>query len=63
MSIGDGHGHLGGAVQPYIVVAALGALGPRATFWVIAGMLAVGGLTILLGGMRTAGASLTEMAR
>lgn len=63
MSIGDGLGHLGGAVQPYIVVAALGALGARATFWVIAGMLAVGALVILLGGMRTAGESLTEMAR
>jgi putative MFS transporter len=62
MSIGDGIGHLGGAVQPYIVVAALAAVGARATFWVIAAMVAAGAVVMLAGGIRTAGEHLTDMA-
>lgn len=63
MSIGDGLGHLGGAVQPYIVVAALAAFGPRATFGLMVGMIAIAALIMLLGGIRTSGDRLTELAR
>jgi putative MFS transporter len=63
MSIGDGLGHLGGAVQPYIVVAALAAFGPRGTFGLMVGMIAIAASIILFGGIRTAGDSLSELAR
>ena len=63
MSIGDGLGHLGGAVQPYVVVAALAAFGPRATFGLMVAMIAIAALIMLLGGVRTAGDRLTELAR
>ncbi|MCE0761662.1 MFS transporter [Pseudonocardia kujensis] len=63
MSIGDGLGHLGGAVQPYIVVAGLAAFGPRGTFGLMIGMIAVAAAIILFGGIRTAGDSLTHLAR
>jgi putative MFS transporter len=63
MSIGDGLGHLGGAVQPYIVVAGLAAFGPRGTFGLMIAMIAVAAAIILFGGIRTAGDSLTDLAR
>jgi MFS transporter, putative metabolite:H+ symporter len=63
MSIGDGLGHLGGAVQPYIVVAALAAFGARGTFGLMVAMIAVAAAIILFGGIRTAGDRLTELAR
>lgn len=62
MSIGDGLGHVGGAIQPYIVVAALAAFGPRPTFMLIGGMTAVAMLIIMLGGIRTMNRDLTEVA-
>lgn len=63
MSIGDGLGHLGGAVQPYVVVAGLAAFGPRGTFGLIIAMLAIGAAIILFGGIKTAGDQLTDLAR
>lgn len=62
MSIGDGLGHLGGAVQPYIVVAGLAAFGARGTFGLIVAMIAIGSAIILFGGMKTAGDHLTDLA-
>jgi putative MFS transporter len=63
MSIGDGLGHLGGAVQPYIVVAGLAAFGPRGTFGLMIAMIAIAAAIILLGGLKTAGDRLTDLAR
>jgi putative MFS transporter len=63
MSIGDGLGHLGGAVQPYIVVAGLAAFGPRGTFGLMIIMIAIAASIILFGGLRTAGDRLTDLAR
>lgn len=63
MAIGDGLGHLGGAVQPYIVVAALAAVGARGTFGLMIAMIAVAASIILFGGIRTAGNRLTDLAR
>ncbi|HEY3685273.1 MAG TPA: MFS transporter [Streptosporangiaceae bacterium] len=62
MSIGDGLGHIGGAVQPYVVVAVLAAFGPRPTFVTIGAMTVVAMLIILLGGIRTMRRELTEVA-
>jgi len=62
MSIGDGLGHIGGAIQPYIVVAVLAAFGPRPTFVVIAGITAVAMLIMLVGGIRTKNRDLTDVA-
>lgn len=63
MAIGDGLGHLGGAVAPYIIVAALALVGPRGTFGLIVVMIAIGAAIILFGGIKTAGGQLTEIAR
>lgn len=63
MSIGDGLGHLGGAVQPYIVVAGLAAFGPRGTFGLMIVMIAIAASIIFFGGMKTAGDRLTDLAR
>jgi putative MFS transporter len=63
MSIGDGLGHLGGAVQPYVVVASLAAFGARATFGLMMAMIAIGAAIIVLGGIKTKGDALTTLAR
>lgn len=62
MSIGDGLGHIGGAIQPYIVVAVLAAFGPRPTFLVIGAITLVAMLIMLLGGIRTRNRDLTDVA-
>lgn len=62
MSIGDGLGHVGGAIQPYIVVAVLAAFGPRPTFIAIAAMTVVAMGIILFGGIRTLNKELTEVS-
>jgi MFS transporter, putative metabolite:H+ symporter len=62
MAIGDGLGHLGGAVQPYIVVAALAVIGPRGTFGLMILMIAIAASVILFGGIKTAGGHLTTLA-
>ncbi len=63
MSIGDGLGHLGGAVQPYIVVAGIAAFGARGTFGLIIIMIVIAGSIILFGGLKTAGDRLSDLAR
>lgn len=61
-SVGDGFGHVGGVIAPFIVVFGLGALGGSATLWIMAGFVLVSGLIMLLGGIRTTGEGLTDIA-
>jgi putative MFS transporter len=62
MSIGDGIGHLGGAVQPFIIIALL-AVGARYGFWFMAASAAVALSLMLVAGVRsTRGAPLTSLA-
>ena len=62
MAIGDGVGHVGGAVQPFIVLALLAALGARVDFWWMAAMVVVA-LLLMLGGVRSTRRSLTGIAQ
>lgn len=62
MGVGDGLGHAGGAVQPYIVVPLLAAAGARSVFWMLAA-LAVVAMLIMLTAVRTNRRPLTELAR
>jgi putative MFS transporter len=61
-SIGDGVGHVGGVIAPFIVVGALAAFGARPTFGMMAGIVLLSGLIILIGGIRTTGTELTRIA-
>jgi putative MFS transporter len=63
-SIGDGLGHIGGVVAPFIVTASLASLGGNGTLWLLAVFVLVSGAIILLGGIRirTNYAGLTEIA-
>lgn len=61
-AIGDGFGHIGGVVAPFIVTASLGAVGATGTLWIMAAFVFVSGLIILLGGIRTTDKLLTEIA-
>jgi MFS transporter, putative metabolite:H+ symporter len=63
LSLADGVGHLGGVIGPIIVVAALGGLGGGGALWVLVGTLLVAAVVIGVGGTRTAGRGLTEIAR
>ena len=49
MVFADGIGHLGGAVQPFIVIAALELFGACQTFWIIASFLILCNVTISAG--------------
>lgn len=62
MGVGDGLGHAGGAVQPFVVVPLLAALGPRSVFWLLAAV-AVVALLIMVSALRTSRRPLTELAR
>lgn len=62
-SIGDGIGHVGGVIAPFIVVAAMSGFGARWTFALLAAIVFVSGLIISLGGIKTTGAELTTVAR
>lgn len=62
LSVGDGWGHLGGAIQPFIVLAILASAGAASVFWFMAGVAFVCLLIILLLGIRTKGEGLTELA-
>lgn len=62
MGIGDGLGHAGGAVQPFIVVPLLAASGSRSVFWLLAAITVVA-LLIMISGLRTSSRPLTELAR
>lgn len=61
MGVGDGLGHAGGAIQPYIVVPLMAAAGARSVFWLLAGMAALA-LLIMLSAVRTNRRPLTELA-
>jgi putative MFS transporter len=62
MGVGDGFGHLGGAVQPFLVVPLLAAGGPRPVFWVLAVVVVIA-LLIMSAGIRTRGRSLSELSQ
>lgn len=62
MGVGDGLGHAGGALQPYVVLPLLAAAGPRPVFWLLAGVTVVA-LLIMTGGLRTSRRPLTELAK
>jgi putative MFS transporter len=62
-SIGDGVGHIGGVVAPFIVVTAMSGFGARWTFTLLAAIVLISGLIISLGGIKTTGAELTRVAR
>ena len=61
MSIGDGGGHLGGVVAPFIALGALAAWGGRGTFALLAGIAFCGLLIIAIGGIATTGRTLTRL--
>lgn len=61
MGVGDGLGHAGGAVQPFIVVPLLDAAGARPVFWLLAGVTMVA-LVLMLSAVRTSRRPLTELA-
>jgi putative MFS transporter len=62
-AMGNGVGHLGGVVSPFIAVALLGSVGGRGTLWAMAGFIMVAALLLLWGGVRTSGRKLTEIAQ
>lgn len=62
-AIGIGVSHLGGASSAFIVVAALHAFGARGTFWLLGAIVALSGLIMLVGGVKTTGDGLTEIAK
>lgn len=63
MGIGDGLGHAGGAVQPYIILPILAAAGPRVALWSIGGIAICGMFIIGFGGLKTTRSELTRIAR
>jgi putative MFS transporter len=62
MGVGDGLGHAGGAVQPFVIVPLLAAFGARSVFGLLAAVAAVA-LLIMLSALRTSKRPLTELAR
>ncbi len=61
-AIGIGVSHVGGASSAFIVVAALNAWGARGTFWLLGAIVALSGVIMLVGGVKTTGEGLTEIA-
>jgi putative MFS transporter len=62
-ALGNGVGHLGGVVAPFIAVALLGSYGGRVTLWAMAAIVAVAALLLAVGGIRTSGRQLTDLAQ
>ncbi|TWE28803.1 MFS transporter [Prauserella muralis] len=61
-ALGNGVGHLGGVISPFVAVALLDGLGGRATLWAMAAFVLAAALLLLWGGVRTSGRELTEIA-
>lgn len=61
MGLGDGIGHLGGAVQAPIVAALLAASGPRPVLWLLAAAVCVA-VGFMFLAVRTTGRTLTDLA-
>lgn len=61
MGLGDGLGHIGGAIQALIIPAVLVAAGPRSVWWLLAGSLFIA-LCFMLAAVRTTGRSLSDLA-
>ncbi|MCP9972444.1 MFS transporter [Actinomadura madurae] len=61
-ALGNGVGHLGGVVSPFVAVALLDRFGGRATLWAMAAFILAAALLLLWGGVRTSGRELTEIA-
>lgn len=61
-AIGNGVGHLGGAVGPFITVALLEAFGGRSTLWVMAAFATLSALILLFGGIKTSQRELTSLS-
>lgn len=61
MGMGDGLGHVGGAVQPYLVIPLLAAAGARPVIWVLAASLVVAMLFMLVA-VRTTGRTLSDLS-
>ena len=62
MGVGDGFGHAGGAVQPFVVLPMLASVGARPVFWLMAGVVVLA-MLIMTAGLRTSRRPLTELAR
>lgn len=62
MGVGDGLGHAGGAVQPYIVVPLLAAAGARPVFAMMAAVAALA-IVVMLFAVRTSRRPLTELSQ
>ncbi|WP_405904101.1 MFS transporter [Streptomyces sp. NBC_00656] len=62
MGVAFGVGHLGGAIQPFIVVPLLSGSGARPVFWALAASLTVS-MVIMLTGVRTSRRSLAELSQ
>jgi putative MFS transporter len=62
MGVGDGLGHAGGAVQPFVIVPLLAAFGARSVFWLLAAVVVLA-LLIMLSALRTSRRPLTELSR
>lgn len=62
MSFGDGAGHIGGAVAPFILLGALDLFGGRGAFLTLGIIVALSGVVALLG-PKTTGLALTKSAK
>lgn len=60
-AMGDGLGHLGGAVQPYVVVPLIAAAGARPVFWMMAGSLVLA-MIVMRFAVRTTGRTLSDLS-